>query len=374
MRKNSCWVVLLVGLLVGSCGKKTVIEGVVTDAVNSKLVLENFNAGKPIGLDTVTLDEKGAFKFQTPALDTTEIYNLYLNGNKVIHLVAKPEDKITVTANKQNFGANYNVQGSEESALLQKAEQKLWETRRQLEELKEQYKKTTDKEKKQQLSKEYDAIFAKHYDYLRHFVFDNSHSLVAYLGLYQKTDNDNLVLGGFNDDKYVRAVAQKMSGKNPNSPYLSLLLYELEMRKKQKRSIQIAEMMQQVKNSYPNLNLTDEKGINVELRKLKAKYALLYFGILNERSKATLLPIYQKYHKRGLEIYFVDENPNKNVWKEAVKDLKTPWVNVHDTSKIAANTYNIQQIPANYIIDIDGTIEGKDLFGRYLTEKLNKLF
>lgn len=372
MKKNIYFLLILSSFLLFSCGKKTVIEGVVSNADSSKLVLENFNAGKPLNLVEEQLDKEGKFRFSVPALDTTEIYSLVLNGNQVIRLVVKPQEKVTVTTNKDDFSISYQVEGSEESELLWEAEQKLVETRRELEVLRKQYAMAETAEKKEELAKAYEDRFDAHHDYLRRFVFDNAPSLVSYLALYQKIDAETFVFGNINDDKYVRAVAQKMKMEYPKSPYLPLLLKELERRSAEKQNLRIAQLIEHSENSYPDLILKNVEGKELSLKNTQSKYVLLYFGVLNEATKAELLPIYNQYNKRGLQIYFVDENPNEQIWKQAVKDLNTPWINVHDNG-VAAAIYNVAKLPSNYIIDVDGTIEGKDLFRNYLPERLNKL-
>lgn len=373
MKKKIYLLLLLSSLLLVSCSKKTEIKGHISGVAGSKLVLENFNAGKPLVLEETQLDTKGDFHFKVPALDTTEIYNLVLDSSQIIRLVVKPEEQIKITATKKNFGTSYTVSGSEESQLVLEAEQKLWSTRQSLHKLKTKYTTAVTDVEQQRIAKAYQEALAAHHEYLRHFVFDNASSLAAYLALYQKVDAQNYVFGNLNDDKYVRAVAQKMKKEHPNSPYFALLMKELELRSMQKRNAQVLKMVQQAKNSYPELTLNNAAGKEIALSSLKAKYALLYFGILNDAAKSALLPIYNKYHSKGLQIYFVDENPNKDIWQQAVKDLNTPWINVHDTNRLAATIYNIKEVPANYLIEIQGTMEGKDLFGRYLKEKLEKL-
>lgn len=373
MKKNIYFLLMVGSLLLFSCGKKTVIEGVVAGADSSKLVIENFNAGKPLQLKEIQLDKNGKFSFKVPALDTTEIYNLFLDSTQVIRLVVKPEESVTVTTSKKDFGKVYEVGGSEESKLLAQAENKLWQTRKELTRLRKEYAKVANEEDKIRLEKAYEECFAAHHDYLRHFVFDHSSSLVSYLALYQKIDAQSYVFGNLNDDKYVRLVAQKMQKEQPNSPYFALVMRELDKRRTQKQNARILEMVKQAENSYPNIELKDVADKEIALGSVKAKYVLLYFGVLNDAAKATLLPIYNKYHRRGLEIYFVDENSDKNIWEQAVKDLNAPWINVHDSKRLAASVYNVQQVPANYIIEVRGTIEGKDLFGAYLIEKLDKI-
>jgi hypothetical protein len=65
-------------------------------------------------------------------------------------------------------------------------------------------------------------------------------------------------------------------------------------------------------------------------------------------------------------------------WRRAVRYDELPWLSVIDptfpNSKIAAS-YNIQTIPANYLIDKDNlTILAKNLSPEELQSKLSELF
>lgn len=363
---------LLGSFVLVSCQKKVKVEGSVTNGAESVLSLENFNAGHPKTLAETTLKEGGKFAFNVEASDSTEIYNLWLDG-KVIRMILSPKEQVLIETTKENFGDEYTITGSQQSSLLKIAQDSLVNTKRKLNALRDEYQATTNKEEQQELSQKYEEVFAKHHNFMTHFLYENATSLVGYLGLYQQINPTDFVFGSTDDIRYVRMVAQMLKNKNPNSPYLSLLMNEIDRRNEEIRNNKVMQMVLEAENSYPEISLEDEKGDTIRLREIDAKYVLLYFSVLNEKTHKEAEQIYKKYHKLGLQIVFIDKNPNKNAWLDAVNYFKPPYLTVYDSEQMAVAVYNVQRIPANYIIEVKGTIEGKDLFGNYLTERLDKL-
>ena len=89
-----------------------------------------------------------------------------------------------------------------------------------------------------------------------------------------------------------------------------------------------------------------------------------------------LKEIYSIYSEKGLEIYQVTLDENTAKWISLVKDQNLPWISVNDKRGLKStiiNTYNIQSLPSNYIIDRNGDIVGKSLWHSDLINKLNDL-
>jgi hypothetical protein len=66
-----------------------------------------------------------------------------------------------------------------------------------------------------------------------------------------------------------------------------------------------------------------------------------------------LLPLYNQYHPKGLEIYAVSLDTDKGVWASAVKSQNLPWINVCDgrgAASPAAVVYNISSLPVAHLI------------------------
>ena len=75
-------------------------------------------------------------------------------------------------------------------------------------------------------------------------------------------------------------------------------------------------------------------------------------------------------------VYQVSIDTSKSTWQNAIQEQELPWITVCDfngeqSSPIAA--YNIKEIPSNYLIDQQGNIVDKNLYGYKLDKKLSEL-
>jgi len=87
---------------------------------------------------------------------------------------------------------------------------------------------------------------------------------------------------------------------------------------------------------------------------------------------------YDKYRKRGFEIYAVSLDDDRSAWQNAVAEKQLEWIQVCDRNGFecpAALDYAVESIPSNFLIDCaDGRIVAAQLRGRALGEKLEELF
>ena len=86
---------------------------------------------------------------------------------------------------------------------------------------------------------------------------------------------------------------------------------------------------------------------------------------------------YDKYHKKGFEIYAVSLDQKKENWEKAINDKKMNWLHVSNVKywdTPSRNDYAVNSIPANFLIDCStGKIVAKGLRGAALEEKLAEL-
>ncbi len=368
------WFAFALGFLISSCGSKNgvVIEGEIANSKGLSLKLENFNAGRVKKIEETVLTEKGKFKFKFENPDTTDIIHLTLNDDKKIQLIVSPKEKITIKATAENFSEDYTVSGSEQSEEIKKLQTQLFATRKKVAEIEEKYSNASSQEK-EALEQEYLQVLDAQHKFSTEIIRNKPSTLVAYFALYQHINPQTPALHKENDIKFYRIVAQAFKNDKVNSKYFDALVAELERYKKRQASVKINQIIEQAENSYPALSLKNNLGDTISLKEMEAKYVLLQFGILDEGVKQQLLPIYQKYKQKGLEIYFVDLNREEKVWQDTADELDLPWTNVHDNTGYSLGVYNVQKVPANYLIETKGSIIGKNLFGRYLEERLSQL-
>ena len=138
----------------------------------------------------------------------------------------------------------------------------------------------------------------------------------------------------------------------------------------------------EVGQKAPDIELPGVDGKPVRLSSLKGNVVLLDFwaswcGPCRKENPYTV-EIYNEYKDKGFTIYSVSLDQSKDKWKKAIAADELSWPNhVSDLrgwySK-AALLYNIEAIPATYLIDRDGTIIAKDIRSTELEQQLKKIF
>jgi peroxiredoxin len=115
--------------------------------------------------------------------------------------------------------------------------------------------------------------------------------------------------------------------------------------------------------------------------KLGKKYVLLQFWAswcpICRRDNPELAKVYDRYKTKGFDIYAVSLDRNKGAWTKAIADYKlNQWTNVSDLSlwnSSAIKLYGFRATPSNVLIDPQGNIIAKNIFGAELDQKLAQL-
>ena len=104
---------------------------------------------------------------------------------------------------------------------------------------------------------------------------------------------------------------------------------------------------------YIDIALKDDNSRIVRLSEVEGRLKMVYFWSLTDSrqmmySRNVLLPIYEKYHGRGFEIYSVSLDVDRASWAKDVYEQKYPWVQVNDPAGPVSSYvgyYNIQSLP-----------------------------
>lgn len=370
--------VLLAALVLTSCQSASMkISGRFAGTELQKVYLEQVT---PLGrtlIDSAKVDKAGNYSLEIgQGPQTPSLYNLVCNTER-IPLLLQHGDRVTVSA-VGNIIRNYTVENSPESELLRGFYRTFITGAQNLRKIAAQYgEENLDAERQKALGKEYAAEYYRIRREQLRFIIANKNSLAAVYALSQRLPGDRFLVNGDNDVIYYREVADALQEKYPESPYLQSLRGEIaRMDARQDLQTRISEA------GFPDLELSTIFGEPIRLSSLKGKVILLDFwsaelgssNVLNNE----LREIYRKYRNAPtpFEVYQVAIDTNKALWISAVQDQQLPWISVSDLQgarSSALGIYNVKSLPANFLIDKDGEVVGKNLYGKSLEERLDTL-
>lgn len=357
--KSFAPVASLAALLICSCGKSTKITGVVSDAPQSELIVKILDVNKYKVLDTVKTNASGAFSYAMSIQEgQPEFIYVFYGDKRLASMLLQKGDKVKVTADTLG---NYSVLGSDETDKLisvEKAERDFTNsfsaTVTKLEDL--DPASSEAEEVRRDLAKQYIAYYR---DRVK-FVMQNPYSLAVIPVLYQSVGENLPLFGQTTDAMHFMSAVDSLKTVYPESKYVKALEQEA-VRRQGYLSLE-SRLSQAQTVGFLDLDLPDINGNKVKLSSIDAKLVLVYFWTAQSPDQKMLnldlMPLYEQYHSKGLEIYAVSLDVDKNVWANAVRNQKSTWVNVCDgkgVSSPALSLYNIPSIPFVFVIK-DGDI------------------
>lgn len=131
----------------------------------------------------------------------------------------------------------------------------------------------------------------------------------------------------------------------------------------------------------PEISLPTPDGVELSLSSLQGNYVLIDFWAAWCRpcrmENPNVVRLYNKYSDENFEILGVSLDRKREDWLQAIEDDGLTWKHVSDLKYFnseAAQKYNINAIPATYLIGPDGKIIAKNLRGESLASKLEEIF
>lgn len=357
-------------MLSACSGSGVTVRGDIAQGGGGKTILvERISPNGAKVVDSVKTDRKGSFSvFIEQKGETPEFYTLRLPGGASVPLLAAASEKIVVQI-ADSAASSYSVKGSEGSAQVLEANRILAASALKLDSLAVIFNQTADTAVQRRIAREYGAAEVARKQVTIGFLMKNAGSLAAIVPLYQSTRGGEFVFGDQPEDVlYFRMVSDSLNSRYPDSPYAKSLAADVQSFDNIAAAGQkMAENMDNVV-TFPELNLPDVLGKKQRLSDLKGKVILLSFTASNlpelKILNRELVEVHHKYAKQGFEVYQVSLDMNKAQWIGSVADQRLPWISVCDLqggNSAAVSLYNVQRIPANFLIDREGNIVRRNL-------------
>jgi len=129
----------------------------------------------------------------------------------------------------------------------------------------------------------------------------------------------------------------------------------------------------------PNFSAPTPSGKELALNDVLGKVTILDFWAAwckpCRAENPNVVRIYNKYKDKGLNILSVSLDRNADDWKKAIQEDGLDWNHVSNVQYFdqIAELYNVNAIPAIFILDDKGIIVAKDLRGEALDQKIGEL-
>ena len=338
------------------------------DTVYLERVSDNFTS--PETIDRVALADNGGFEFEFGIDEGTSprFYRLaFEGGRRPVTLVVAPGDEIKLESAGDIF-LNYEVEGSEESALIKEFNREYFTAVDRVARIAEGIDTGEGMHRRA-----YDAACEAMQAQLRFVGTHRDHMAAFYAIRHTAAERYIPQLEGMGITvAHRRALVEGLMERYPDSPYIAILEQEIST---DETIIDLSRNVAEI--SYPDIELKDIYNRAHRLSSLDGKVVLLYFwsaiDSVSNNVNAELKSLYERYHDKGFEVYQVSADSNISTWIEAVRQQKLPWISVYGgTSPEVFSTYNVAGVPSAFLIDREGNMSVPSLVMSSLEEEIKK--
>ena len=345
-----------------SADGKLQVTGKIENAPDGVVVLSQFTDSRPKVLDTLELGSNGEFSYDL-TVETPTFYELNLYGQKVVRLALFKED---VEVN-YNFSdpESLTIEGSEDSKEMLKIDKLMGDYQVEVNKLNEAYYEAMSKNDSEAIKKiqlDAMALESQQAEKVKEMIssMGDSFASLAAIGL----------LNPKNDFPFIDELVARLNENYPGT----IAILQMKQQLDEMRVLAVGQ-------PAPEIELPNPDGTIVKLSDLRGKYVLIDFWAAwckpCRQENPNVVRLYNQYKDKGFEVFGVSLDRTKEDWVKAIADDGLTWTQVSDLkyfNSVAAELYQIQAIPATYMIDPDGKIIAKDLRGPSLENKLSELF
>lgn len=351
---NKYLIILLTALVLVGCqsSPQFSISGHIRQAEGEVLYLEHTGLLQTTIIDSCLIQADGAFAIQAPAPAHPDFYRIRI-GSRSLPLAIDSIESIDLSTTLDSLPHTLAIEGSEQSLIIAQ----LRATAR-----------TADKTTLRQQAQE--------------IIIAQPGSLAAYYAVFMKQGGEYIWnIWEASDRRMYQAVATSFDLQMPDYERTQVLknqvLEILKADRSQKNQQAVRQFIDESQNAFLDITLPDEQGQLQSLSDLRGDVIILDFSSAEMENAVAytfeLRELYNKYHKRGLDIYSVSLDRNILLWQQAAENL--PWTTVHaDLNKHAQVVlqYNVQSLPTLFLFDRQGNIQGRYIDFKQLDADLRK--
>lgn len=363
-------------LIIGSCGKISdgyTITGTISgDLENGTQVFlrKTDENNQPVDVDTTDVQD-GKFVF-TGKAEMPELQYIFVDKLPGYTAVVVENGEIVFSANKDSLGLAI-IKGTEQNDIFADYIGKSQAiSKRALSIQQDMQRANTERNEASiaALREEMNELQEEYKTFELDYVKDNPNGLISAL-LIDRALASRVVPAAKIRELY-DGLTPKIKETKVGKEVLERLV-EFEKKEEQSKSTEVGALA-------PNFSAPDPNGKLLALNDVKGKLTLVDFWAAWCRpcraENPNLVRVYEKYHDRGLSIIGVSLDKKAEDWKKAIEDDGLNWNHVSNIAYFddaIAKLYNVDAIPAAFLLDENGVIVAKNLRGPALETKVAEL-
>lgn len=359
-----------------SCNKETNTDGYqvfgTIDSIEDgiKVFIETpDDQGGVITIDTAFV-KNGKFEFNGNAKQIEIAYLQIQDLQGKIPFVLENQ-KITITAYKDSLHTS-KIAGSYNNDELTKFNKEFENFQKKVAKFQAEQsdafmaaQQANDTEAMTKISEDYMILEKEFTVFTNEYVSENPNSFVTLMLLAQMVNNPDA------DFSKVKADVEALSPELKSTKIGT----EIQEKLKSLSSTSVGQIA-------PDFSAPDPEGKIVSLKESLGKVTLIDFWASwcgpCRRENPNVVALYNEFHDKGFNIIGVslDKEGQKDKWTEAIEVDKLTWTQISNLKywqDPIARQYNVQGIPATFLLDAEGKIVAKNLRGAELRAKVAEL-
>ncbi|TAH24406.1 MAG: AhpC/TSA family protein [Cytophagales bacterium] len=332
----------------------------------------NLEEQKWIKIDSVKISANGDFKFDVKN-SIPEFYLLRINDTLSQSFIADNAE-IEFSADIKEFEQTKEFQYSKANSSLFEFTKSILPHTKELQKISKTVNTLIQQGKFDSVNvfqKNFESEQAKIKTIAKEFIRQNN----ASIAIFALIDHFNFE----QDYDFLDSLNQKMTKELPNSKYTKMLSSQFEKIQAYKAQKATANNIG-IGSLAPDFELQTPSGEKIKCSSFRGKYLLLDFWASwckpCRAENPNVVNAYKKYSNKNFAILSVSLDQEKEAWLKAIETDKMTWNHASDLGgweSAVVPLYNLESIPATYLIDKEGKIIATQLRGEALENKLAEI-